>query len=398
MNTQVAQSTVERHPADFSPQSGGAVPMVRPMAGIERVFGAQPVQVARDDSKVLAKLTTLAAAAGSDWFYRFPVRRKVKNERGADEWVTDWIEGPSIKLANNLLRIYGNCDVDTRVVDMGDSWLFYARFIDLESGFSMTRPFQQRKAQVSVNTKDPARAMDIAFQIGVSKAIRNVVVDALDFFADRAFEDARNALVEKVGADLPAWRQRTIDGVAKIPVALNRVERVIGRASKDWLAPDVARVIAMMKSIADGMATVEETFPDPNKPDEPEQPKGKQSLDQVLDQQFGPQDEKPPGAEGAQATTDEGKESSDRTSSEPKAPGGADLFKGGAAGPPTDGESYKTFARHVIANTETANLDAFFASDAQKKMRAACKVGKADYEAVQAWVREAVEKQKAPKK
>ena len=42
---------------------------------------------------------------------------------------------------------------------------------------------------------------------------------------------------------------------------MNRVERILGRAAKDWLAPDIARVIAMGKAISDGMATLEETFP-----------------------------------------------------------------------------------------------------------------------------------------
>ncbi|TIQ36371.1 MAG: hypothetical protein E5X49_32765 [Mesorhizobium sp.] len=36
---------------------------------------------------------------------------------------------------------------------------------------------------------------------------------------------------------------------------------VIGRPAKDWLAPDIAKVIAMMTAVADGMATLDETFP-----------------------------------------------------------------------------------------------------------------------------------------
>ena len=57
---------------------------------------------------------------------------------------------------------------------MGDAWIIYARLMDLETGFAMTRPFQQRKGQKAMKTDD-ARALDIALQIGVSKAIRNVV-------------------------------------------------------------------------------------------------------------------------------------------------------------------------------------------------------------------------------
>src|SRR5262245_55994464 len=217
----------------------------------ERVIGAQHVAVPRDERKILDRLKVLAAAAGGDWFYRFPVRSK-----GA----TEYIEGPSIKLANDLARIYGNCEVETRVTDLGDSWLIYARFTDYESGFSLTRPFQQRKSQRGMRTGDD-RGLDIAFQIGASKAIRNVVVNSLQTFADFAFDEARNALVDKIGKNLEDYRTRTVQGLANKQIELARVERVIGRASKDWTAPDLARVIAMMRSIADGMTTVDETFP-----------------------------------------------------------------------------------------------------------------------------------------
>jgi hypothetical protein len=218
----------------------------------ERVIGAQPVAIARDEKKILDKIKVIAAAAGSDWLYRFPVKRK--------DGGTEHIEGASIKLANDLARLYGNCEVETRVTDLGDSWLIYARFTDYESGFSMTRPFQQRKSQRGMRTVDD-RALDIAFQIGASKAIRNVIVNSLQTFADFAFEEARNALVGKIGKDLDGWRTRTLEGLENKRIELARVERVIGRAAKDWTAPDVSKVIAMMRSIADGMTTIDETFP-----------------------------------------------------------------------------------------------------------------------------------------
>jgi hypothetical protein len=228
--------------------------LVRPTTGLaERVIGAQPVSIYRDEAKVLAKLSALAAAAGTDWFYRFPVKKK--------EGGVDYIEGPSIKLANDVARIFGNNINEVREIDVGDAWVFYARFTDIETGFSMERAYRQRKSQGSLKTKDADRQLDIAYQIGQSKAIRNCIVNALQIYADFAFEQARDSLVEKIGKELPRWRERTVQGLAKMPVELARVERAIGRASRDWLAPNVAQVIAMMKSVADGMATVDEVFP-----------------------------------------------------------------------------------------------------------------------------------------
>ena len=235
------------------------VPAVRPQAaGGTDVFGgrgagAQAVAVYRDEREVLQKLKALASAAGDDWYYRFPVKNRADNR-------TDYIEGPSIKLANDLARMYGNCEVDTRVMDLGDEWLIYARFTDFESGYVLTRPFQQRKNASKMGGADDARRLDIAFQIGVSKAIRNVVTNALQTFADFAFAEAKNALVDKIGHRLDDYRRRTNERLSA-RLDIRRVEAVIGRISGEWLAPDIARIIAMMKSVEDGMATLDETFP-----------------------------------------------------------------------------------------------------------------------------------------
>ncbi|MDX0857903.1 hypothetical protein GOL78_25535 [Sinorhizobium medicae] len=217
------------------------------------VVSAQAVAVRRDEGLVLTRLRTLAQAAGTDWYYRFPVKNRKENR-------TDWIEGPSIKLANDLSRLYGNCAVDCRAQDFGDFWLFHARFVDLETGYSLIRPFQQRKSGGKIGGSDNERRLDIAFQIGASKAIRNVVVNALQTFSDFAFEEAKGALIDRIGTDLDGYRQRTIERVAA-HVDIERVERVIGRPRQDWLATDVAKIIAMAKAVTDGMATWNETFP-----------------------------------------------------------------------------------------------------------------------------------------
>jgi hypothetical protein len=235
-------------------QPTGGHALVRPTSGLaERVIGAQPVAVYRDEAKILQKLKALAAAAGSDWFYRFPVRKR--------EGGQDWIEGPSIKLANDVARIFGNNINEVRELDVGDAWVFYARFTDIETGFTMERAYRQRKSQTSMRMRDADRQLDIAYQIGQSKAIRNCICNALQVYADYAFEEARNSLVEKIGKDLPNWRERTLQGLRNIPVDIVRVERIIGRPAREWLAPHIAQVVAMMKSIFDGMASVDEVFP-----------------------------------------------------------------------------------------------------------------------------------------
>lgn len=223
-------------------------------APAERVFGAQPVAVQRDDSAILAKLKVMAAAAGDDWYYRFPV----KNKDGG----TEWIEGPSIKCANNVSRLYGNCDIDVRVFDTGTSWTFYARFMDLEAGYSLVRPFNQRKSQKVMKT-DAGRAEDIAFQIGASKAIRNVVCNAIEFYTTYAFDQAKTSIIDRVGKNLDHYRTKVSERLAELKIDPKRVETIRGKVIAQWIAADVARTIAELQAINDGMATIDDTYPPP---------------------------------------------------------------------------------------------------------------------------------------
>jgi hypothetical protein len=235
------------------------VPATVPATGVwsggagERVIGAQKIAVPRNETEILQKLKVLAAAAGDAWYYRWPVKNKKTRE-------IDWVEGGTIGLANDLTRTFGNCEVETRVTDLGDSWLIYARFTDYESGYSLTRPFQQRKNQKTMGD-DVDRQRDMAFQIGASKAIRNVVLNALGTFADFAFKEAKKSLVNNIGEDLLTWRVKTVTRLGELNIDVKRVEAVIGRTAADWLAPDIARIVAVMRAVHDGFSTVDESFP-----------------------------------------------------------------------------------------------------------------------------------------
>lgn len=223
-------------------------------SALPAIIGAQAITGERRDvRRVLSEIKELAAAAGDDWYYRFPVQNRKEGR-------TDWIEGPSIKLAMAVQHIVGNIEAETRVQDFGSTFMIYARAVDLEKGSALTRAFQQSKSAAKIGGADNARRDDMALQIGQSKAIRNVIVNLLSTYTDFAFAEARNSLVEKIGRDLVNWRDRVRDKIGA-RVDLKRVEAVIGRKVDDWLAPDVARVIAMGKAVEDGMASLDETFP-----------------------------------------------------------------------------------------------------------------------------------------
>jgi len=248
----------------FERAPAGQLPIPAAGAGMQleqNPVGAKHVEVKRNDGDVIAKIKTHAAMAGTDWFYRFPVKKKGGGQ--------DFISGPGVKLANAVARIYGNCQIDVRVVDNGSTWLIYAKFIDIETGFALVRPFQQDKGASRMGGTGPeaeARRLDIALQIGVSKATRNVICNALATFCDFAFDEAEKNLVGKIGKNIQDYRERAIKWFEGRKIELSRVEAIVGRVAKDWLAPDLARIVAEVKAVEDGMAMPEDTWPPPAPP------------------------------------------------------------------------------------------------------------------------------------
>jgi hypothetical protein len=246
---------LEMRTAFAKPATGQEIAIHQPTSVdiTEGVITARKVEVRRDEGAILQRIATQAAAAGEHWYYAFPVKKKGGG--------TDSIEGPSIKCANAVARLYGNCQVDCRVLDAGKNWLIYARFVDYETGYSLTRPFQQSKTGSKLGGTDDERREQAAMSIGVSKAERNVICNALETFTDYAFEAAKANLVARVGKRLDEYKQRCIDRLGELGVETKRAERSIGKTVEAWVARDVAKLIAEIKSVQDGMATAEETWP-----------------------------------------------------------------------------------------------------------------------------------------
>jgi hypothetical protein len=245
---------------------GEVVPGGRAIGGTEmtltdNVITARKVEVARDDARILQKLAAVSAYGGEALYYRWPV----KNRRTGK---IDTVEGPTIKMAYAIARAYGNCKQDIASVDIGRAWIFKATFIDYEAGVASARLFQQDKGVAKIGGEDDARRLDMSFQIGQSKAIRNVIVNYLELpFVAYAMDKAQENLVERVGRNVAHYRVRCAERLADIGVEVLRVERQIGKPLAEWLAPDIARVIAEIKAVTDGMASASESWPLPAPPE-----------------------------------------------------------------------------------------------------------------------------------
>lgn len=110
------------------------------------------------------------------------------------------IEGPSVGLAMAAARIWGNCAVDFKEMQETDSsWVFTSYFIDLQTGFTLGRQFRQSKHSEVHGKHDPERKDDMRFQIGQSKAARNVVVNALPkWMISRAVQAAKEGVRKRI--------------------------------------------------------------------------------------------------------------------------------------------------------------------------------------------------------
>lgn len=148
---------------------------------------AMTVQQPRQLGLVQRRLLEEARIAGEEFYYGWGAGKSA-------------IEGPSVKLAMALARCWGNCVVQMQPVqDLEDSWVFTASFVDLETGFTLDRQFRQSKQWKIHGKFDADRADDMRFQIGQSKAVRNVILNALpSSLTARALTEAKSGVRAKI--------------------------------------------------------------------------------------------------------------------------------------------------------------------------------------------------------
>lgn len=222
-----------------------------------QIVTMQNCGIKRDLASVRQRIRAEATEMGTGVYYSIPFKSRANGVE-----TTNYIEGPSIRCAEMVARNYGNCTVQVDVKEDTKAYYFAARFIDYETGFSITRLFRQRKNQnTGMGRSDPGRAEDIVFQIGQSKAIRNAVRAGLGYICDYAVEFAREGLIKKIEGKPDDYRNRLILRFEEMDVPLLHVERVVGLPAAKWNARHMARLVAEIQSVTEGMAVAEDLWP-----------------------------------------------------------------------------------------------------------------------------------------
>jgi hypothetical protein len=282
---------------------------------------AQPIKRARDEAKILQKIDVWAGISGSRWYYRFPVKERRTGK-------VNWVEGPSVKCTNAIGRLYGNCAVESRTVRLDDRRdVCYSRFCDWETGFSITKG-QIVPRTATLGGDDEERRQQIAHNIGQSKSQRNVTEAAIGDFTQRAFESAKASIVDRIGKNIEKARERIVALLNELATEhrivniVARVEYAKGRKVAEWLAPDIAGIHGEANSIADGFASIDETWPLPAPP-EPRRGDGESAA-------------ATPGALSPAPATAGAAAASSLPSEEGSAPPSSDSVNENAASPPAD--------------------------------------------------------------
>lgn len=228
------------------------------MAGI---ITAQRVAVKRNLPQILKDIDELALVGADKFYYEWATKNK--------DGTTGSVVGPSIKCAMALVNAWGNCAVECfPAQETATHWTFLARFVDYEKGVTVSRSYQQRKSQRAGGRMDGDRATDMAFAIGQSKGIRNVVVAALSMYVDRAVDTARGSAFAWIEKNPAKARQILEDQAAKLRVPIERMETLIQRKAEKWVARDMLALRAKLQSIEDGFDDIDTAFPLPGDDDE----------------------------------------------------------------------------------------------------------------------------------
>ncbi len=201
------------------------------------LFPRQPADVRR-------QIAEAAEMFGDEWEYRFEVKSKTGG--------ASFIEGPTIGCTMAVARAYGNCDVaHTRTEEEPGAYVLYSTFVDLQSGFTLTRGFRQRKGQSRMGS-DRGRGEDIDFQIGVSKSTRNVVARALDDYVRYAVECSRNRLVKSIEARRGEYLERIQAYLDASTYPLTAIEAALGAKMAKWSSEQIAQTVRTITAHKDG--------------------------------------------------------------------------------------------------------------------------------------------------
>jgi hypothetical protein len=218
-----------------------------------RYVTAMQVIKPRNLNKVISKCVEEASIAGEEFLYSWKQGGSI-------------IEGLTIGAALCIVRNFGNSFVDVEVEEQDKAYIFTAYFCDLETGFNLSRSYRQNKqspkTKFGKDVYEGDRGTDIIFQIGQSKAIRNVVLNAVPrWLATKVLEEAKNnamATINNMGE--AKARELLLKKINNLKVPLEKVENLFGKV-KSWDKIKLVQLSSALRALENGYEDEGTLFP-----------------------------------------------------------------------------------------------------------------------------------------
>jgi hypothetical protein len=176
--------------------------------------------------------------------------------------------GPSVHLARELARIWGNLDYGVHELNRDDArGMSEVRAFawDQQTNVRSSRTFQVPHARMVKGERKPLTDLGDVYlnnqNIG-ARAVRESIFTVLpaDFVAEA--QDICRATIQKGdGKPLPERIANMIGTFKEVGVTVARIEQRVGRKRGQWTAADVAELGVVYGSIQRGEANVDEEFP-----------------------------------------------------------------------------------------------------------------------------------------
>ncbi|MFT4088279.1 MAG: hypothetical protein QM658_14235 [Gordonia sp. (in: high G+C Gram-positive bacteria)] len=188
-------------------------------------------------------------------FFRFP--------RGGQS-----VSGPSIQLARELARCWGNIDYGLKEIARrpGESEMM-AYAVDLETNARASTTFivpHRRDKRGVAGGEELTETRDI-YELNANvgaRRLREQIFNLLPvWFREQAMENCRATLKDGGGVPLPQRIAKVVAGFDPFGVTRVQLEDKLGRPSDQWTGHDVAQLIVIGKSIDAGETTIAAEFP-----------------------------------------------------------------------------------------------------------------------------------------
>jgi len=232
---------------------------------------AVQVQKPRILKDVLRRCVEEAELAGDEFYYRWPISSKDRKTGGVTK---GFVEGPSINLALAAVRNFGNMVVQQLPVqETSNSYIFTAALVDLETGFTLERQFRMSKDFPVYGKMDRFRKDDIKFQVGQSKAIRNVVLNGIPSgLISKMIGAAKGSIKKQIEAkvlrigDIQKVIDEMLAAFEKHGVTEGMVEDKVNLKRKSWDIETLTLLSGDLKALVSGAETADSLYAE----DEPE--------------------------------------------------------------------------------------------------------------------------------